>query len=75
MGCNPSEREKETSKESISTYKQFFEAINKGAKLIVLETAVLDVSKFSSTHPGGADIFDKYLGTIQHITNTLRNGS
>ena len=74
MGCNASERKDEPAKGSITTNKQFFEAISKGAKLVVLENSVIDVSKFASMHPGGAEVINKYVGKSLSI-HIFRHGN
>ena len=39
--------------EESMTSKEFFERIDKGEELVILDDKVLDIGKFKSHHPGG----------------------
>ncbi len=74
-GCNGSDRTKEIPRGSITTYEEFFAKVASGAKLIVLDDAVIDINSFEAIHPGGKDALEKYVGTLLRFLTLHRHGS
>lgn len=47
---------------TIKTYDKFFEFIKIGAKLVIYEDQVIDITSFYKKHPGGINNLENYIG-------------
>jgi len=77
MGCGTvSKQEIENTKItlSINNYPQFYEAISKGSKLVVLDDDVIDISSFIEKHPGGKLTLEKCIGILCCYTKMYKKG-
>jgi len=69
MGCSTVTKQPENQNvvPNIHSYKQFYEAIAKGSKLVILDDDVLDIANFINQHPGGKTMLEKYCGIFNSM--------
>jgi len=69
MGCSSTSRLSVNNQEIIADYRKFLEVCKKGAKLVVLDDDIIDVSEFINLHPGGTVMIQKYIGIFVNMIN------
>jgi hypothetical protein len=62
MGCGTSNRNVKEAQKGITSYDMFYEAISKGAKLVVLDDKVVDINGFLAVHRDGNEALEKVVG-------------